>query len=303
MGIKIAAIGLIIISGIIGANFIIQNSLIKNVDLIDVNLSARDVSGEKSQENLKIENPIKWVDNPKNISEAISEIKKAGSEIGKIIKEVKLSLLMATSSAVNSENNNASSSTLKTTTSSQLIATSSQTISSTNDIEYLISEMKKIGAKQNMSDEKLLVAEKAIREVAATSTDLMAEFYKSADIKYTSAERGFFEKLLTFFGILKISNAVSGLAFGGAVVSAIPCTCSPGVWYLGIMPLAPTYATLLSYISGSQIYSNYVPTPHTGQYFLGFYLSYPSITCYMTSTPCNPMPDQGIISAEVGSSL
>lgn len=299
MGIKIVAIGIIIISGIIGANFIIQNSLIKNVNLSDVSLDTGDVSGEKSQENLKIENPIKWVDNPKNISEAISEIKKAGSEIGKAVKDLKQQIGNI------AQEKESTTSTLKTVTSSQLIATSSQAVN-INNIDYLISEMKKAGAKQNMSDEKLLAAEKAIREIAATSTDLMAEFYKSVNVKNAKIGglEGFFEKILSVFDFIETSKAESFPSFGGAVVSAVPCTCSPSVWLLGITPLAPTYATVLSYISGTQIYSNYVPTPHTGQYFLGFYApTSASLSCWMTADPCTFMPDWGLIMPIVGSTL
>lgn len=332
MGIKITAIGLIVISGIIGANFIIRNSLIKNVNLSDVNLDTGHIFNEKSQENLKIENPIKWVNEQKNISEAISEIKKTGSEIGKIIKDAQSSLPlslqiaveMGTSSAVDAINNNENSGALKTATSSQptlinnqLIAISSQATTDINNninprnlenIDYLISEVKKIGVKQNMSNEKLLAAEKVIREAVATSTDLMAEFYKSANIKYTSAEgEGFFKKLLSLFNFIKISQAQSamGTAFGGQVMSAIKCTCNPTAWLVTFMPLQPTYATLLSYLSGTQLYLNKVPVPHAKQYFLGFYDSTSATTiCKMISGPtCITLPDWGLIMPTVSSSL
>lgn len=187
------------------------------------------------------------------------------------------------------------------------------------NLEYSISEVRKIGKSQGVSDAELAIVESAIREATATSTDLTKQFLQTANISQKPATtqppvsratlniKNIVGNILTKFGIAKIAHAavVTGVApFGGTLVGVIPCTCSKDVWLLTMKPLPPTYATVLSYVGGTQIYMHYETgaLPHPAQSFLGFYV--PGLqSCFMTTaTPCAPAPNQGTISPRVGSS-
>lgn len=293
--ITIATICLVLIIGATSSYFFIKNLRINSEN--KKNNEQISALAEKSiKEGLRgIGNPIQWVKNQssdkeysKNIKDAFSNIKKEDSQ-------------ESTMGALN------------TAAKIQIAATTSQIAANINNInpknlenlDYLISEMKKSGVKQNMSDEKLLALEKAIREVMATSTDLTAEFYKNVNIKYINAEsKGFFKKILSMFSFIKISNAaIRVVPFGGRVILATPCTCSLGVWIITFEPTQPTYATFLSYISGTQLFSSYIPTPHTAQHFLGFYLPGAQACYFYAGTTCVPFPSWGTITPDVGSSI
>ena len=187
------------------------------------------------------------------------------------------------------------------------------------NLEYSISEIKKIGKIQGVNDAELAAVESSIREVMATSTDLTKQFLETANISRKHAAKHFpsprvtlsikniVASFLTRLGIAKTAHAivVAPSPFGGTLVGAIPCTCSPDVWLLTMKPLPPTYATVLSYVGGTQLFAFYSAgaLPHTAQSFLGFYVGGLQ-SCWMaTATPCAPVPNWGTISSHVGSSL
>lgn len=183
------------------------------------------------------------------------------------------------------------------------------------NLEYAITEVRKVGKSQGVSDAELDTVEASIRTVAATSTDLTKQFIETATISSQRADlnirnhrfaidtNNLFGKVLVKLGVVKVAHAAIPLPFGGTIALAVPCTCSPGVvWLLTMKPLPPTYATVLSYVSGTQLFASYVPTPHPAQSFLGLY-SAGTQACYMTATPCVPAPNWGMITPDVGSSL
>lgn len=183
------------------------------------------------------------------------------------------------------------------------------------NLEYAITEVRKIGKEQGVSDAELATVETSIRAVAATSTDLTKQFLETVTISSQRADLTILDRRITIhtdtlfgkalvkLGIAKVAHAAVPLQFGGTIAVALPCTCSPGiVWLLTMKPLPPTYATVLSYVSGTQLFAYYIPTPHTLQSFLGFY-SAGTQMCYMTATPCVPAPNWGMITPDVGSSL
>lgn len=187
------------------------------------------------------------------------------------------------------------------------------------NLEYSISEIRKIGKSQGVSDAELAIVESAIREATATSTDLTKQFLQTANISQKPATtqppvsratlniKNIVGNILTKFGIAKIAHAtvVAPSPFGGTLIGAIPCTCSADVWLLTMKPLPPTYATVLSYVGGTQLFAYYDAgiAPHTAQSFLGFYVGGLQ-SCWMaTATPCAPAPNWGTITSHVGSSL
>lgn len=179
------------------------------------------------------------------------------------------------------------------------------------NLEYALSEIKKVGKRQGMSDAQLSTLEKIIREKTETTTDLTKEFFKKANIKTygtvssiydISKTDGFFGRIFTMLGIVKIANAL-GSPWGGKVITAWPCTCPPDIWLLTITPLPPTYAAVLTYIGGTQLFASYIPTPHTGQSFLGFYEPIIQMCYEYVGTACTVVPSEGFISPEVGSSI
>jgi hypothetical protein len=188
------------------------------------------------------------------------------------------------------------------------------------NLEYAITEVKKIGVNEGVSSSDLALVEQSLRAVSATSTDLTKKFLETVvtskkqahidvlNTKLSVKPDSFLGKTLVRFGIAKIAHAVAPVPFGGTVVFAAPCTCGPEAWLVIINPLPPSYATALSYILGTQIFlTNTLPLsvlpPHSAQSFLGEYLAaVPS--CRMVVPPgCVVVPTWGTITPYVGSSL
>lgn len=187
------------------------------------------------------------------------------------------------------------------------------------NLEYAITEVKKIGANEGVSSSDLALVEQSLRDVSATSTDLTKKFLETVvtskkqahidvlNTKLPISPHGVVGKMLVSIGIAKIAHAAVPVPFGGTVVFAAPCTCSPLAWLVVINPLPPSYATALSYILGTQMFlTNITPSiipPHTAQSFLGEYIvGAPS--CRMVVPPgCVVVPTWGTISPFVGSSL
>ncbi|OHA82736.1 MAG: hypothetical protein A3B07_01290 [Candidatus Yonathbacteria bacterium RIFCSPLOWO2_01_FULL_43_27] len=187
------------------------------------------------------------------------------------------------------------------------------------NLEYAITEVKKIGVNEGMSSADLVSVEQSLRDVAATSTDLTKKFLETVvtskaqaqidalNTKLSVRPDSFLGKALVRFGIAKIAHAAALVPFGGTVVFAAPCTCGPESWLVIINPLPPSYATALSYILGTQVFlTNITPSiipPHIAQSFLGEYI--PAVpSCRMVAGPgCVVVPTWGTISPLVGSSL
>ncbi len=188
------------------------------------------------------------------------------------------------------------------------------------NLEYAITEVKKIGAKEGVSSSDLALVEQSLRDVSATSTDLTKKFLETVvtskaqaqidvlNTKLSVKPNSFFGKVLVRLGVAKIAQAVAPVPFGGTVVFAAPCTCAPLAWLVVINPLPPSYATALSYILGTQVFmTNVAPLsvipPHIAQSFLGEYIV-GAPTCRMVVPPgCVVVPTWGTISPFVGSSL
>lgn len=105
-----------------------------------------------------------------------------------------------------------------------------------------------------------------------------------------------FEKIIDYFTPEKAY--AFGTPFGGRILFSYFCTCT-GNWLITLQPMGPTYATLLTYYSGTQMYMGYnLPFSLNvlGQYTQGS-------TCQIYIVyGCATLPSQGMISPTVGSS-
>lgn len=187
------------------------------------------------------------------------------------------------------------------------------------NLEYAITEVKKIGANEGVSSSDLALVEQSLRDVSATSTDLTKKFLETVvtskkearidvlNTKLSVNSTGFIGKMLVSLGIAKIAYAAAPVPFGGTVVFAAPCTCDPKAWLVVINPLPPSYATALSYILGTQVYlTNITPStspPHIAQSFLGEYIGGVPSCRMVVPSGCVTVPTWGTISPFVGSSL
>lgn len=318
MNIKIVAIGLFLIVAVsslyffYGGFLFLQNKNINQGEKNSSQILQTSVSLENKKNNFNnIQNIIRWVgnrlDNQKDITD-LTGAENNDSESKKIIED-----LWRQTEGISQELNADS---LKKTNSSQELSFQAPEIKNNinprnlENLDYSISEIKKIGAEQNVSNENLIAVEKAIREIAATSTDLTAEFYKNANIKYINEESGgFFKKIFlalkSMFGVnfIKTSDAALLAPFGGTTLLAVPCTCSAGVWLVTLKPLPPTYATLLSYISGTQLFLSYIPVPYPKREFLGFYVPGVQACYFYVGITCVPAPNWGMMTSFLGSSI
>jgi hypothetical protein len=185
-------------------------------------------------------------------------------------------------------------------------------------LDDMIRAIWQVGISQNYSKEDLIKAEEAVRQVAATTTDLLKLFveqtYKpgisyldSYQIEKELAEvftqkklglfGSFFEKIYDFLAPKAI--AFSGQPFGGRVNGATYCTCS-GNWLMYLTPTPPAYVTLLTHYSGAQGFLRY-NVPFT-MYVLGRYIQ-GGAPCLMVAFPsCITIPSQGMTTPILGSS-
>ncbi len=201
-------------------------------------------------------------------------------------------------------------STVNPTSQTVPLAASSTVLSQNPNLAHLnefIAAIDALGKKQGMDATKLISIEKAIRTTAASSTtDFRKEFLKEAPLAisgtaYSSMPgfSGIIRNVLVSLGLVHVAEAGSGVPFGGALTYAIPCTCAEGVWYIFIRPLPPSYAMLLSYETGTQLFASY-NTPMTTE-LLGFYTPGPPACWFYAGVTCAFPPQEGLISPILGS--
>jgi len=174
------------------------------------------------------------------------------------------------------------------------------------NVGTLLSDIEKVSKEQGLSGLSMQQAKDAVLKVVATSTDLREAFIADAQKHLSSRtfQRSLFGDALNDLvsgvkkSLVPIAFAQVGSPFGGALLSPIYCTASEN-WLLDIQPLAPTYAALLTYQIGSQIYMTF-DLPFTlellGHYSFGNQCiegEYPYVIT---------VPSQGAVSPETGSS-
>lgn len=171
-------------------------------------------------------------------------------------------------------------------------------------LDVVLAAIDRVGKSQGFSADSLAKAKQVVIEQMATSTDLNSKFLETVrrDLSKAPAPvKNFFADLMkpvqdTF--IKKVSAAGIDTPFGGALFMSMYCTQSQN-WWLVIQPMAPSYATLLTYQTGSQLHLGY-NIPITTE-LLGKYT--PGAPCIQGFCPyCVTMPSQGMISPNVGSS-
>lgn len=187
------------------------------------------------------------------------------------------------------------------------INTSSTTSANPNaaQIGNFVAAVDALGKKQGMDPSKLVAVEQAMRTIAATTTDLKMQFLLHANIKPASsiadswAPQGFGQRILSMLGLYTPARAGLGVGFGGALLSAIPCTCAPDVWLIFLEPLPPSYAAILSYAAGTQLFASY-NTPLT-THLLGIYEPGAPVCWMYVGVACAPPPQEGYITPQLGS--
>lgn len=176
-------------------------------------------------------------------------------------------------------------------------------------LDTLLADIQKVGVKQGLSQSQLQQAREAALTAVATSTDLQQAFIDAAEKSSTVAvnvfPRSTFGNVLNSF-LAGVGNFVkpqpvfaqSGTPFGGSLVSTLYCT-QTGNWYVDITPLAPSYAVLLTYEIGTQMYMMF-DLPFALN-LLGSYTG--GSPCIEGECPyCVTLPSEGQISGNTGSS-
>lgn len=160
---------------------------------------------------------------------------------------------------------------------------------------------KQVAEQLHYSPAQIAQMRQEIAKLAATTTDLKAEFLRTAQPKELSVNTSFLGRVASFLGSLLSparAEASIGAPFGGSLLAAVPC--NGGVWNLVITPHSPFYPVLLSYESGSELFLwHNIPIP-LGIGLKGVYLPVPMAYCWIG---IYPFPSEGIITPQVGSSL
>lgn len=176
------------------------------------------------------------------------------------------------------------------------------------NLDGFLAALESVAIKQGSSASGIATMKEQVMKVVATTTDLQAVFEKMVqsqsnqtirDDSFLGRTLATMEKALeTVFLPERANAAVPVVPFGGALLSAFPCKCS-GTWIIYISPLPPSYATVLTYVLGSQAFLSY-NIPYTS-WLLGSYAPGAGV-CLVPATPCYPLPSWGKITPMVGSS-
>ena len=182
------------------------------------------------------------------------------------------------------------------------------------NLDIFFADLDQVSSEQNIPAARVALIKSQVLQIVATTTDLTKEFEGVIGQSVSSSATGgdsiaalwdWFEGNLS--GLIAPHKALAQAAtvpFGGRLFFALPCTCTGGtVWLLTIQPIPPTYATLLEYVQGTQLYLNRnipVTTELLGRYIK----STGGGLCYIVTGPsCTQMPSVGRITPIVGSSL
>lgn len=179
------------------------------------------------------------------------------------------------------------------------------------NLDQFIEIVKEVSKEKGYSETELKLIEDTLRKGAEESDlNFNEEFQKMLELEAqkVKSSSGIFSPLSalneTFLNILSyigvrpnIAQAATGIPFGGAIVYTQFCPISAN-WMIGITPLPPSFAVLLSYYPGTQGFASY-NIPFTN-FLLGEYE--PVGACVMTLIPPITIPTQGTITPLVGSS-
>jgi peptidoglycan hydrolase-like protein with peptidoglycan-binding domain len=173
------------------------------------------------------------------------------------------------------------------------------------NFDIFLAALDKVGTKQGLSSSDIATLKEHALEVVSTTTDLRLAFLEQVQNKSNQSvqNNSFISRALatveqTFENIFMPERAfaqATGVPFGGALLYAFPC--NGGIWNITLSPLPPSFATLLSYTSGSQAFLSY-NIPST-DWLLGEYDPGADEACWV-----GPYlyPSEGMISPETGSS-
>lgn len=165
------------------------------------------------------------------------------------------------------------------------------------NIDFYLENIAKLEREQGLDEATIQEHARIIREFASTSTDFRTQFEQELKKNLINQESSFNKLLDVFFGwIAKPANA-SGVPFGGPILYALPCTCSP-VYSLAIGP--PSTASILNYRIGTQAYlSKNLPA---ARFLLGFFTPGVQSCMIFVGLGCVFLPAYGEIQPMVGSS-
>lgn len=184
------------------------------------------------------------------------------------------------------------------------------------NLESYIAGVKVAANKKGYTAEKIAELETYIRNAAATTTNFREMFIKAVKVAEAKHEEKLAEeasgsniltRLLSRFeqavsNLVPEANAEMGMPFGGDLLFTFPCICTGGeVWSVELLPMPPTFAAILDYTIGTQMFSYY--TAPFALNFLGEYI--PGIpSCWQGVEPyCFLIPSWGLMTPMLGTSL
>ena len=185
------------------------------------------------------------------------------------------------------------------------VATTNHANPNEKNLDTFLSIVEKYSRDRGISSDAIATIKSQIIHDVATSTDLQDQFLHLVQAKISQAPVPVKSFLADITRSLKTSLfpkrviAGTGTPFGGALLFSFFCTCSAN-WLITLQPLPPTFATLLSYEIGSQLYLSY-NIPYTN-WLLGEYTAGAGQCLIYVGTGCASIPSTGLITPTVGSS-
>jgi len=192
-----------------------------------------------------------------------------------------------------------------------LVGTSSATTANPNlkNLDKFLSSIDIVSAKQGLAASQVASIKWSIMNIVATTTDLHQSFLKAMSATATAhlkdngslLARAFYEAMDAASAVIRPeqAQAATGVPFGGALLYVLPCLCSNS-WLITVSPLPPSFAGLLSYVTGSQAFLSY-NMPVTN-WMLGEYEPGAGVCLEPIPYGCMYIPNEGLISPMTGSS-
>jgi len=187
----------------------------------------------------------------------------------------------------------------------------SQTNPNLKNLDKFLATIERVSAKQGVSAAQIAAIKNKIMKDVATTTNLEEKFINlvksQSSLSYQSLQSdslfgstlAHIEKIIKGSFFPKKAHAQSAESpFGGELYYSYECDCSD-TWLLDIQPLPPDYATLLTYMPGSQAYLSYNIPGAT--WLLGDYSNSGVCEIYV-GEGCASVSNEGMITPTVGSS-
>lgn len=187
------------------------------------------------------------------------------------------------------------------------VATATSTNPNLKNSAIFLAAIDNIAVKKGMGATAIATMNEQMLKALATTTDLRTAFIQTVEKKSALSlqDTGFLDHLVNDIGqilektfVPERAYAATGVPFGGALLFTFYCWNS-NTWLIGVEPLPPSFASILTYVPESQAFLSYNIPATT--WLLGEYAPGAGV-CVFACPFCVSVPSEGMITPMTGSS-